>query len=193
MVVNDKDKDMSNDNSTSAAALAPEQDLLGRSEQALAEAGLEQSEVSVDPDARIVPPQAAQTAQPAQPALREVVIRVPADVSDERVQIALNMGRDAVELATRGFAILLFPTKSAQTTQPLLGRTVIPLMNCKDIDRLLQLAKAIGDANANAIKRLQAEPVAALAIRRDAERQKDNASRDLCAQAQGQAGGIIIP
>lgn len=178
-------------NSTQAAtAFTPaEQELIGQTEQAMDGSGVEQAEVTADPDARIVPP------QPEEPPFREVTIRVPAHVGDERVRMGLNIGADVLEGVTQGVAVIYFPhvaQKDGKPTQAL-GRAVVPLLSRKDVERLLKLAEVIGRENAKAVKRMEAEgQVGAIAASRDAETAKDNAARDLIAQAEGRSGGIII-
>lgn len=153
--------------------------------------GIEATDVTVDADVEIAPPLPVAAEEPA---IREIILRVPAAVPDERVQAALHIGQDALEGSQRGLATLLFPTRNPQTGEPMVGRAIVPLLAQKDIDRLLKLCQAIGDANQKAAQRVQAEgPVALLAAQREAEQAKDNAARDLTARAEGRAGGIIIP
>lgn len=135
--------------------------------------------------------------EPVPPAFRSVTIQVPPSVTDEHVEMAIQMGSMSVNTILSGGVQMFFPTMVAgpdgQKCRSI-GQVQVPISSPRDIQRLVGLANVIGQLNTEQAKaaasgRVGAHVEAAIT----SENTKDNATRELTAQAEGRAGGIIIP
>ena len=126
------------------------------------------------------------------PATRDVVIKVPVSVSDNQVNNAIRLGILASNVVQSGMMFLAWPAlvKTPQGQEAaVIQQTIMPIFDKKDVDRVLQLVKVIGETNVAAAK----NGADALSTSIAGGKVKDNAARDLTGQAEGNSGGIIIP
>jgi len=130
------------------------------------------------------------------PQTRDVIIKVPLHVTDQQVDMAISMGSIAVEAIAHGGLIMFFPqsirAENGERRQAI-GHARMPILNGSDVQRVVRLVSVIGTENTKVLE-AQSRGVSGdhLTTAISAENTKDNATRDLTAQAQGHAGGIII-
>jgi hypothetical protein len=130
--------------------------------------------------------------------LRDFVIKVPATVPDELVRLAVNIGQMVTEAISSGAMVLLFPQVMKDekgNARRVIGHAIVPITNNSDVVRMVKLAEVTGKANEAVIQAMhaKAKPGEGIIAAANAETIKDNAARELTAQANGQPGGIIIP
>lgn len=130
------------------------------------------------------------------PDFREITLRVPLNVSDQQVDMAMGMGSLAFETIMQQGLIIYFPTVQVGQDgkkQRAIGQAVVPLLNPSDLQRIMKVCEAIATANAKIMQARQSGvPGAQLEAAITGEVHKDNVARDETAKAQGYAGGIIV-
>ena len=121
---------------------------------------------------------------------------MPLTVSDEQVEMAVQMGSMSVNTIMAGGLQMFFPTIVAgpdgQKRQSI-GQVQMPIASNADVQRIVGLASVIGRLNMERAK-AAASGVAGAQLNAaiTGENIKDNATRELTAQAEGRAGGIIV-
>lgn len=130
------------------------------------------------------------------PDFRDLTIRVPLNVSDQQVDMAMGMGSLAFETIMQQGLIIYFPTVQQGQDgkkQRAIGQAIVPLMNPSDLQRIMKVCEAVATANAKVMQARQSNvPGAQLEAAINGEVFKDNVTRDEVAKAQGLAGGIIV-
>ena len=137
------------------------------------------------------PFQDSQLAPPGPP-MRDLAIRIPASVPDEAVQMAMEIGNAVLAAIGSGQAVIMFPnaTRDAQgQVQQSIGQFRVLLHKLSDVQKLQQLGNTINQVNSR-IREAQT-PSDELSLKVSGEKAKDNALRQLSAQAQGRRSGIV--
>ena len=158
--------------------------------EALLNNGVDSGDMAVDAAAPLEP--AADTQAPQ---TRDIILKVPVDVPDQHVDMALKVGAMVQEAMGRGAAVLMFPVQQKRPdgqVANVMGRFLVPLLDPKDVERLLKLAEAITKANVSTMQAMQRSAGDGFAAQQIADRQKENATRDLTAKAEGKIGGIVL-
>lgn len=125
---------------------------------------------------------------------RFIKLKVPLNITDQTVVACWQMGQAAVFNAKRGTMSIMFPhqTKGADGKMvESIAKLDVVLVKAEDVQRILRLATITHDANM-AFLQAQNNPADAVSAAMNATRMKDNAARDMTAQAQGQAAGILL-
>jgi len=127
-----------------------------------------------------------------EPPTRDFLLKVPVNVPDEQVKMAVQIGIMAAGTVEQGMMVILWPalTKTPDGRQTrVVGRAVVPLAKKEDVDRILHLAKVIATVNVKAAKGGTGDK---LADTLEGKKAIANAARDLEAQAEGKPAGIIV-
>ena len=129
--------------------------------------------------------------EPQRPATRTVSMQIPAQITDQEVSLIWQAGFSAIEGVLNGVLVLFFPRTEGDQFAGV-GRASVPLASQEDLKRMLDVARAIAQANQAQAQTAQSGNVgdqltAAVRSRKD----KDNAMRQ--AKAGGRGRGIIVP
>jgi hypothetical protein len=136
----------------------------------------------------------AQAAAIEESKFRTFTIKVPVGVPDQSIMTAVRIGQEAYTGAMNSMMTIVFPTRQKLDDGrivPALGKVTVPLMDESDINRIIDLAKAIRGANEKIMN--ASNPGDKLAATIGAKKQKDNATRQAVGKAEGLGGGIIVP
>jgi hypothetical protein len=130
------------------------------------------------------------------PVVKQVTFVVPSGIPDHIVQTAVRLGLETIQQAFQGVSSYFYPaikTHENGQQEPVVARVVCPLSNPLDSTRIKTLMELIAKANIDAARAQQRDAVSGATARLEAEKIKDNVTRNETAKADGAVGGIIIP
>lgn len=118
-----------------------------------------------------------------------------ATIPPEQLQAALRIGMEVMQAVSHGCMVMLYPSLAQGGGHVSLGRVLLPLSGLHDVNRMLNVARAIDGANRKAaqVSQSTADPIAQAQMISESEKFKDNVVSNQAAQAEGRNGGIIIP
>lgn len=126
--------------------------------------------------------------------VREVVIRVPADVPDHAVHTAFQIGMSTLQRVQLGLMVIAYPSiakgKDGQAVN-MIGRAEVLLAKQEDVQRIIDLGTIITNINKELADTSKQNPADLLAASIRAKQLKDEAARHAAAEAQGQSPIIL--